>query len=275
MTFLLYQRDIGGASISKFLFLFVVVTYAIIADYSHLMMAIAFVLPLTNGLPGNYILPILCILLLIKGSNRVKIPNTVWIAFITIALWEFFFIMAFSGSPDIPFYIGFCSAIFLLFFVGGTNDNVSDNSKNALWFCIGSVVMTSIIMLNFQQLMETQLAEMDVRIGNTSVLSGDEGMTLQTNPNNIGLYSIAAITISFALWYYKKIKAWLLAIIMVPAFLAGVYSFSRTWILTAAFFIVLLFFILSQNKSVNKNIPYLIFSSPKSYISAIINLLFN
>ena len=42
-----------------------------------------------------------------------------------------------------------------------------------------------------------------------------------------------------------------------------------------AFLLFLSFFILSQNKSVNKYIPYFKFSSPNSYTSATINLLFN
>lgn len=247
-SILLYQRDIGGVQINKFLFFAIIVIYAAIADYQHVMMLTAFVLPLTNGLPGNYILPALCVLLVAKGAKRIHIPSFAWVAFSLIIVSEFFHIMMISSSPDIPGFVGYCSSIFLLLLICSADLNASDNWKNALWFSLGSVIMLSIIMMNFSFMLQTDIQSFDVRIGDTNDYSGYGGMSLRTNANNIGLYSIAAITISFVLWYYKKISVWLLALISVPSFIAGVNSFSRTWVLCLVLFL-LLFLLFRRGKS--------------------------
>ncbi len=236
---LLYIRDIGGLDIDKFLLLGIVVVYALLADYTHLIMLTAFVLPLTIGLPGNYILPILCALILIKGGKRMRVPNIIWSVVLLISIYELIHIFIFASSFEIPTFVGYCSFLFLSFFIGCSSDARSDEYKNALSFCIGTVVMLVIIMINFQQLLGENFLEESIRMGNVSAYTNEEKMTLKTNPNNIGLFSIAAISISFALWYYKKIRLLALALIVIPSFVCGVYSVSRTWILAVMLFGIL------------------------------------
>ena len=235
------MRDINGVDTNKFILLGIVAIYAVIADYEHLMMLIAFILPLTNGLPGNFILPILCLLMVIKGGNIMKVPRIVWFSFILIAVYEFIHYSSFAQSLEIPAFVGYSSFLFLILFIGGSYDSRSDEVKNALSFCIGSVVMLTIILLNFNQLVGEDFLEGSVRMGNVTDYLGEEMMTLRANPNNIGLFSIAAISIAFALWYYKKIPVWALALIAVPAFIGGVYSLSRTWMFAIVLFAVLFF----------------------------------
>ena len=248
ISLLLYRRDIGGVQINKFIFLAIISIYALIADYRHVMMLTAFVLPLTNGLPGNFILPILCVFLVLKGGKKLQIPRLALVAFLLIITSEFIHIMMLSTAPDIPGFIGYCAAIFLMLFVGGADLNESDNWRNALWFSIGSAIMLSIIMMNFSLILQTDIMDLDVRVGDTNAYSGYEGMSLQTNANNIGLYSIAAISISFALWYYKKIPIWLLVLIAIPSFIVGINSFSRTWALCLVLF-GFLFLLFRRGKS--------------------------
>ena len=241
LTALLYMRDINGKYTNKFILLGIVVSYALIADYKHLMMLTAFVLPLTSGLPGNYLLPILCILIVAKGGKRTEVPEGVWGLFIAISIFEFSHIAILSSTLDMPQYVGYCSFLFLILFIGGSYDSRSDEAMNALSFCLGTVVMLVIIMMNFHQLVGDSLLEGDVRIGNTNHYLDSDTMTLRTNPNNIGLYSIAAISISSALWYYKKLPVWALALVAIPAFIGGVYSLSRTWMLSVILFGVLFY----------------------------------
>ena len=248
LTALLYMRDINGENTNKFILLGIVVGYALIADYKHLMMLTAFILPLTNGLPGNYILPILCLLIVVKDNNKMKIPSSIWGLFIVISIYEFLHIAMLSESFDSPSYVGYCAFLFLIFFIGGSNDSRSDESMNALSFCLGTVVMIVIIMMNFNQLVGDDFMEGSVRIGNVTEYLGKETMTLRTNPNNIALYSIAAISISFALWYYKTIPVWALIVLALPSFLGGVYSLSRTWMLSIALFALLFYIMRSSQK---------------------------
>lgn len=245
LSLLLYMRDINGVDTSKFQLLALVVGYALVADYKHLMMLIAFILPLTNGLPGNYILPILLVLMVIKGRNSKNVPGLVWGAFIVIAVYELMHVFLFAPSFDLPSYVGYCSFLFLMLFVGGTYNSRSDESLNALSFCFGTVVMLTIILLNFNQMVGGELIEGGMRMGYGT---DEETMTLRTNPNNIGLYSIASISIAFALWYYKKIPVWLLAVVAIPSFIGGVYSLSRTWMLSVALFAVLFFLMRTGKK---------------------------
>ena len=218
LSLLLYMRDINGVETNKFLLLGFVAIYAIIADYEHLMMLIAFILPLTNGLPGNYILPILCVLMVIKGGSGMKVPQIVWWSFFLVAIYEVIHVGLLAASIDVPSYVGYVSFLFLMLFIGGSYDSRSDEAKNALSFCLGSVVMLTIILLNFNQLVGEYFLEGSVRMGNVNDYLGEETMTLRTNPNNIGLYSIAAISISFVLWYYKKIPIWALVFICRTVF---------------------------------------------------------
>ncbi|MBP3763133.1 MAG: hypothetical protein J6I49_04530 [Bacteroidales bacterium] len=243
MTFLLYQRDVGGTETNKFIFLGITVLYALVADYSHLMMATAFLLPLANGLPGNYIFPILCVLIWIKGRKMIHASSIVWVSFALIAVSEIIHIFGFSSQPSIPSYLGYCAAIFLLLVIGGSDVNASDNSKNALAFCIGSAVMLFVILLKFSLMTNVDIYDMESRVGNAGQFYGEERMTLGTNPNNIGLYSIATMTMAFALWYYKKIPIWLFAVLEIVAFVSGVSSFSRTWMLCLVLFGLLYLFL--------------------------------
>lgn len=245
MTFLLYQRDIGGFGISKFVFLFIVVAYAIIADYRHLMMALAFVMPLTNGLPGNYILPLMCAIILYKGYKKLQASPIVWIAIALIIISELLHVFVFASEPHMPELIRYCSDIFLLIVIGGTDCNEDDNAQNALAFCMGSVVMLTIILINSDGILGLSSQDWDERMGHPEQLNDDGNLMLNTNPNNIGLFSIAAMTISFALWYYKKIPLWMLSILIVLAFIAGMFSVSRTWVLSI---LVFGFFFLLCNK---------------------------
>lgn len=248
LAVLLYMRDITGVDTNKFLLLAFVVGYALIADYEHLMMLIAFILPLTNGLPSNYILPIICLLIVIKGGRQMKVPSIVWVSFLAISLYELIHVFMFAHSFEAPAYVGYCSFLFLILVIGGSFDSRSNESKNALAFCLGTVVMLIIILMNFSQLVGDYFFEGSVRMGNVSDYLGEGVMTLRTNPNNIGLFSIAAISIVFALWYYKKIPVCALALVAVPAFVCGVYSLSRTWMLSIILF-ALLFFVMRKGKN--------------------------
>lgn len=251
ISFLLYRRDIGNSNINKFVFLFIVVAYALISDYKRLMMATSFLLPLANGLPGNYIFPFLCFLIYLKGNKRIHASSLVWTAFIIIVLAELLHIWLLANYFNLSVFLGYCSAIFLLFIVGGADCDGSDNSKNAFAFCVGSVVMLTIILMNFSLVTGNDIMEMNVRVGNThDYIEGDE-LSLGTNPNNIGLYSIATIALSFVLWRYKKIPIWVMVLLCVLSFLAGVGSVSRTWFLCLILF-GLLFFILNKGNTMSK-----------------------
>ena len=170
-----------------------------------------------------------------------EVPQVVWWSFFLVAIYEVIHVGLFAASFDLPSYVGYVSFLFLMLFIGGSYDSRSDEANNALSFCIGSVVMLTIILLNFNQLAGEDFLEGSVRMGNVGNYLGEETMTLRTNPNNIGLYSIAAISIAFVLWFYKKIPVWLLVLVAILAFIGGVYSLSRTWMLTIALFTVLFF----------------------------------
>lgn len=253
MTALLYRRDIGGVATNKFLFLGIVALYSIIVDYKHLLMATAFLLPLACGLPGNYIFPFICVLILIKGRKKLQISRLVWVAFMLVVFSEFLHVLLFSDYINIPSYLGYCAAIFLLFMIGGADLDGSDNAKNALAFCIGSTVMLTIILMNFSLITGDDIMDMNVRIGNTSEFVESDGLSLGTNPNNIGLYSIATIAIVFTLWRYKKIPIWVMGVMAILAFMAGVASVSRTWMVSLLLF-GLLFFVANRGNAEKRGV---------------------
>ena len=247
MTILLYFRDIAGHQIDKFVFLGIGAAYALYADYRHLLMFIAFVFPLVFGLPGNYLFPILSVLLVLKGGEKIHIPPLVWISILLISVSELLHLTFLSQEPDYPEFVGYISALFLLLFIGGVNDLEADNAKNALCFCLGSCVLMGVIILNFNALVGGDLINDGVRVGNVSQYSDTEGMRLTVNANGLALYSITTMAMVFTLWYYKKVSFLLLSLISMLSFIAGVYSLSRTWIISLILF-GFLFIIFSRGK---------------------------
>ena len=263
LSVILYSRDIMGLDINKYILVVFIDIVIFLLDIDKLVSFTLFLLPLMCGLPGNYILPIVSVLLLKKNKLDIGCYNrsSAMMFFFVIFLFELVHcLIAESIGISVPIMnlFGFICAFFLLCFLSSIKNRSINWGRSAFCFCIGSCIMLLIIKLNFQNVLGPDFFdEGNVRIGNVASKGVDETkMIFKTNANNIGFYSIATIACAIALFYYKKVKWFILFPILAISYSCGMLSVSRTWAIALAFCVVSYFFF--QRKNMRKNIVVLI-----------------
>lgn len=248
MTYMLYKRDVDEVSVNKFVFVFFTLLASVLCNANTLMSVIMFTIPLMCGLPGNYILPI-WILCIVKNAysekNRSIVPA---ISFATIIIiFEFSHYVFYPYETD---YIELANYYSSLLLVGMLcQGNLRINYSNATFsFCIGCCVLLTLIFLMFIKGGDaTMMVQMYGRMGG-DIKHAEEGMMLKANANVIGLMSSSAIACAFAMFYYKCIRFYQLAVIFMLCFFGGLFSVSRTWALVLALIIAMYVFLLRRNK---------------------------
>lgn len=264
-TLLLYARDVLGIGINKNIFIILVISFSLTLKYNNLISLILFTLPLMCGLPGNYFLPVWCILII---YHQIKRGSFNWQAFAfwgIIVMWELC-IYGFYSYKVIPIIVIGYLATFLLFCALVTENSKLDYKTPILSFIIGCCVLLGIIYLIL--LNDTSLREMDgsVRLGGDFYANTDE-MSLKTNANNIGYLSVTSIACLFTLFYYKKIKLLPFLILVCIAFFCGMFSVSRTWALSLAILLIAYFFFQKENRIRGYGLLFLVFVIGIYYVS--------
>lgn len=247
MVALLYMRDIGGASVNKMIFVALVVSVSLIAEYETLVSVIAFTLPLMCGLPGNYFLPVWVLLVLFRLNKLHEFHERGAVMFVVAIIFsELLHIVWYPFDVDIMQFVGYSCALLLLS-VFATNNIRIDYSKPVLFFCIGCCVLLAAIFLIYTSNSMMLATEGGMRMGGDAYKE-DGVMTLATNANNIGFLSSASIACAFALFYYKKLKLVPFLLIAIVSFYCGMFSVSRSWVITLALILVSYFVMNKQDR---------------------------
>lgn len=244
MSILLYTRDIIEIEISKYIFIAVILFFSFVTTYEKLLSILLFTLPLMNGLPGNYILPIWCILII---SNKLRNKNiqlgviSLWITFI---IWEISIYCFYTFDISITNEIGYFSALLLTFSLISEQRNF-DYKTPIICFCIGCCVLLVIIYIMYINSPAMIYGDEEVRMGGDAYIDSAR-MTLKCNANSVGYLSSASLACSFSLFYYKRIRLVLFIALVGIAFYCGMFSVSRTWVLSNI--LILLFYFIFQKK---------------------------
>ena len=251
-TTILYYRDFAVVDINKMYLVLLTFATAALLDYKHIVYLLSFLFPLSCGIPGNYIYPLLAILLFIKDNNRGF--NKLFF-FIVIFLFEILHYGAYSFDSQFAEVLGYASFIFLLSYIITDNSRDLDLSKCLTFFCIGTCVLFLGLVINTNILGEQIASTADgMRLGEIHELGDfkETRMMLSVNANVVGYYSIAAISCLLVLQYYKKIHSIFFFILFAIAFYAGLLSVSRTWfiLLAVSFFTYLIFMKSSRIKGI-------------------------
>lgn len=234
-TAIIYYRDFAVVDFSKmYLVVFAFATAAVL-DYKHIIYMLCFLFPLSCGIPGNYIYPLLILLLLIK-DKEFSFKKLVFFA--VILLMELLHYGFYTFEIQLAEVIGYASFLFMLSYIVADESKEVDQAKCVTYFCIGACVLILAIIINTNLLM-SQMTYVDegIRLGDSKEL-GDfqvERMMLSANANTIGYYSISAIACLLVLQYYRKIKSVLFITLLAVVFYGGVLSVSRTWALLIVF----------------------------------------
>ena len=244
MTALLYFRDVEGVSLSKNIFVVLVLSVSVFANYETLVSIICFTLPLMCGLPGNFFLPVWMLLVLYKLHQRKMLKEAHAITFVIILLFsEVMHILADSFDLDIMQFVGYSCSL-LLVSVFAMNNTRMEYHLPVIMFCVGCCVLLAIVYLMYSSNPMLMYVDGGVRMGGDS--NKEDGvMSLATNANNIGYLSSASIACAFALFYYKKLSIAPFLLIFIISFYCGMFSVSRTWVLTIA---IILFSYFMMNK---------------------------
>lgn len=245
---LLYYRDLAVVDFNKITWVIMVFSIAIILEPKHIIYLLCFLFPLSCGIPCNYIYPLLITLLLIK---RKRITFNKMIFFIIVLLIEIAHYGVYTFAPQVAEVVGFASFLFMLSYFIADDTKSLDHSKCLIYFCIGVGVLLLGLVLNYS-LLASQMgpAEDVVRLGENRELGEfqESRMMLSTNANNIGYYSIAAISCLLVLQYYRKINGLLFLILFAISFYGGVLSVSRTWALLMVMSIITYLILMKKDR---------------------------
>ena len=233
---LLYARDIIGISINKNIFIALVILFSMSLKYENLLSLILFTLPLMCGLPGNYFLPIWCLIVVFYQIRNNTFNYSILAFWLAIVLWEIVIYCFYPFEIPTMNVLGYFSAL-LLTCVLISEYRTIDYSTPVICFCLGCCVLLGAIFLMYSS---------DPSMMYTDTM----GMTLKTNSNNIGYLSSASIACLFTLFYYKKINVIIFMVMAGVSFYCGMFSISRTWAISVVLTIVIYSIFQRDNKKV-------------------------
>lgn len=245
-TAILYYRDFAIVDFSKMYLALMTFATAAVLDYKRIICMLCFIFPLSCGIPGNYIYPLLIILLVVKDKNfhPKKLAFFAIIFILEIIHYGFY-----EFNTQLADVVGYASFLFMLSYIVSDNSKDLDHAKCLTYFCIGTGVLLLAIVINTNILMsQIEFVDEGIRLGNTKDLGDfeEERMMLTTNANTIGYYSIAAISCLLVLQYYRRINPILFIVLFAMAFYGGVLSVSRTWAVLMV--ISIIFYLITQQK---------------------------
>lgn len=259
MTIALYTRDLFGANLAKLFFVALAVIPAFFMSYQSLVCFIFFLFPLTSGIPGNIISPILIIVLLLKKRN----------SFGKISLYCFM-ILVFMELIHYAFYgftinwtetLGYFCNLFFLFYLISLRDGLVDNRKCLLFFCIGlSVFLLAIFLITQINGSIEMLLESGNRIGySKDITDSEDVMMLNANPNGLGFFSVVGIATILVLYSLRTIKFRVMILFSSLYLFVGAMSLSRTFLICVVLLLALYFFFLGKAKGKKYRLLFLLF----------------
>lgn len=247
MTVALFARDLFGVSIPKTYIIALAIIPALFMNYQSLVCYIYFLFPLTSGISGNIIFPLIIVILLIK--QRDTLPKNVIYCYVALAFMELIHYLFYDFAVSWASVVGYlCNLFFLVYFVSMKNDAV-DNRKCIVSFCVGLVVFLVAIFYITQINLDVEMfLEEGNRLGDTKSMSDLEqgGMMLNANPNGLGFFSIVGMASVMVLYYLKKIKLLSFVLFMAIYLGVGALSLSRTFLLSVFLLIAIYFFLSGQ-----------------------------
>ena len=260
ITGLLYARDLSGLDVNKFNLLAYAIIPAVFMNHATLIYYTLFLIPLSSGLPWNYLYPLLILLMLIK---RTKIINQGGLlCFIAIAFYELIHYGFYPIPLQVSSTIGYLTTIFFLCYMTTLKDPTVSNTKCIIFYCVGIFVFLFAIWYitqinnNIEMLLES-----GKRIGNTKRITGIEAdvMMLNANPNQLGYISLTGTSMILVLYYMRRLQFWSMMLFCVVFVYIGALSVSRTWLLGITLLILLFVFFTRQLNEKRKKFYHLIF----------------
>lgn len=235
-------RDILHIPINKYLFVMLFATYFFITNVQNIINVICFMIPMLNGLPGNWILLVAICILIFKDFKfslvNLLFPLLVAVAEMTHALINQKYIFPIG---DLARYLVFLTIVVFLIF---NNYNI-DYKKSLYYFAFGVITaLTLVFITTLQYYPIDTILNGTFRYGFLGQDVVQLDMLLNNNNNNIAYYSVLGFTVFFILMHMETRYKLVHYILIIATIFFGVLTMSRAFLITAALAIIL-YYILS------------------------------
>ena len=200
--FILIIRDVFSIRMNKYMFVTIFAIDALLMQKKHLDKVLYFILPILNGLPGNYLIMIYLLrYFLEKGEFIVDIKTFLYVLLMLLISVYQMVVFSYSYLP-----VAF-SGIGLVFFAVLLLDKTSD-VENLYYYIFGTTVMSIIfIMATLRVYSLSDLLVIGKRLGDETVMYNEMGtMNIRMDPNYLGLFAITACALYFILMRKQLIE---------------------------------------------------------------------
>ena len=236
----LVARDVFLYEVPNTILLVVLGVLMFIMPYTTLVSFIYFMIPLTCGIPG-YMMLLAIVMLVVKGkswTSRQLFPV------IIVGILEV--INEFGRTPDTMGVLSFMSFIAVFFYLLNLDGRKVDNGQNVICFIVGVAFTIGVVYYNMlSQYGIEGLLTGYYRSGALGSVDNDAELMkghLAANANTIAYYAICAISTAIVCIKSLPYNKWLMSALVFVCFLGGIFTFSRTFILCIALFLILFIF---------------------------------
>ena len=258
MALLFVLRDCFSINISQFIFLGLSSLFFLISNYDRCVYLTICALPLLCGMQG-FIATVAIIMLFIKAP---KINNWQWAPLLIIGILEIVNWGGVSKDSSIKEYILLCSSVGLFFFfAGGVFDNFSKAKMLRYYIYSSSFVLFLVVYRSITYLGIDGLLSAGFRGANVMEMAGLES-DMQThfalNANSQAFFSIVNIAILLLGQSKLGMKRIPYYFVLITSFIAGIVSFSRTWLFLIPFLCIVSIILTKGKKRLTLIVSFLV-----------------
>lgn len=243
---ILLVRDVMGIYITKWLILIACIIPYIIFNLSYAMAFTIFLVPLSGGLPFNYICLCSLIIIITKYLNKITLHKYFLVVFLILIVE---LLSVFYGRFSMGDYVRFIAPLLLMsLLIFKANDDDMDYQTIVICYLFGaiggelSVIWQSVNIFGIDSMLSA-----GVRLGETKVIIGDQAMRLSYNPNGLGRICAYAISALLVLMLKSRLPRSILIVILISQIVIGSLTLSRYFLLLIV--VIMLVYLVSTAKS--------------------------
>ena len=196
--FIITMRDVFSISINKYIILIIILTALILLNEMYIIAFLSFMIPLFQGLPGNYIvISTLIIILKRKKINRniFYLPISIFLIIELLNLYK--------GYSSIAQYFIFCSYILLISSIRLKNNKNYNNYDILISYVYGVICCNIVILLStLKYISFSELIKNNIRVGSIAWVDSNfnsSNIALSLDQNTLGYIIIIGICINLVI----------------------------------------------------------------------------
>ena len=243
---LILSRSIGFYSLNQYILMCICCISLLCTTYKECKYLLFFLLPLSCALQAFTIS--IGVLILYLKSPKKSFGNLA--PFILLISLELIHLLNATNVTIVDF-LYYSTYLFTFFYLLSDGDTTSSPRFCTKMFCYGLMVSLFAVIYG---MIDTYgiVGAFSGLYRDGSVIgksSNENAVGVSLNANSVAYYSLALISIILCNQSKLKISRFLITAGIIISMLAGIISFSRTWIILLSLFILIVFFLTSQKKA--------------------------